>query len=84
MIEESEPRFEEIELARENALRRAGVPQPTFTQLKQTAERFGTDGVLESAVHLSPDQYEKLAAIVKKLGAPKKHWDPRKRRYIYE
>lgn len=82
--EQDEPRFAEEALAAENAMRRAGVPQPTFTELKRTAEKFGTDGVLEAAVHLPPEQYEKLEAIVKRLGPPQKHWDARKRRYIYE
>lgn len=84
VTEEQEERFDEVALASENAMRRAGVPQPTFTDLKRTAEQFGTDGVLEAAVHLPPDQYEKLEAIVKRIGPPQKHWDARKRRYIYE
>lgn len=65
-------------------MRISRVPQPTFTELKQAAEKFGTDGILESAMHLPEDQFEKLQAIVKRLGPPQKHWDARKRRYTYE
>lgn len=41
--------------------------QPTFADLKAHLDKWGPDGVLESAVHLPADQYEKLEKLVKKL-----------------
>jgi hypothetical protein len=62
-----EPRFSEEQLAAENALRKTGVKQPTFTELRKAMLKGGPDGVLESAVHLEDDQYDKLVAQSKKM-----------------
>lgn len=65
--EEPTERFTEEELAGEVvATRTIGGAQPTFTDLKYHLERYGPEGVLESAVHLSEDQYEQLAKLVRK------------------
>lgn len=62
-----EPKFSEEQLAAENAIRRAGVRQPTFTELKRAMLKNGPDGVLESAVHLNDEQYERLVMQSKKM-----------------
>ena len=53
-----------------------GTP-PSFTDLKQYIERFGPDGVLESAIMLPRSQYEQLEKIIKKQPIQR---TPRRRR----
>lgn len=54
-----------------------GGRDPSLSQLKDALERFGPDGILESAVHLPRAQYEQLAKLVRRQ--PKQH-TPRRRR----
>lgn len=41
--------------------------QPTFNQLKDAAEQYGPEGILESALHLHRKDFERLEAIVRKM-----------------
>jgi hypothetical protein len=54
-----------------------GLKQPSFRDLKEAAEQYGPDGILESAMHLPRADFEKLEAIVKKTTPPKA---PRRRK----
>jgi len=63
----TEDNFTEDQLASERANRRAGVRQPNYTSLIAHMERWGPEGVVESAVHLPEDQFEKLALKAKKM-----------------
>lgn len=47
------------------------VKQPTVKELIAAAERFGTEGILETAVLLSQGEYRKVETAVKKLGGKK-------------
>lgn len=62
-----QPKFTDEQLASERAAKRAGVGQPSYTSLVAHMERFGPEGVLESALHLSEDHYDKLVIKVKKM-----------------
>lgn len=53
--------------AAEAVAARAGVNQPKFSELLAHMERFGPDGILESARHLSEEQFEKLSKRAKRM-----------------
>ena len=48
-----------------------GGKQPTLKQLIAAAEEYGPEGILDSALHLSRAEYEKLAQSIKTCNAPK-------------
>lgn len=56
---------------------KAGINKPSYSDLIAHMKRFGPDGILESALHLSSDQKEKLAARVKemKFDRGKRRWE---------
>ena len=66
---EEQPRFSEEQLVSEKHMIAAGIAQPSFTQLKSSLEKYGPEGILESAIHLPEDQYDKLEALVRKTPA---------------
>lgn len=47
--------------------RYAGLRQPTAKELISAAQRFGVEGILESAVLLSQSDYRKVEDAIKKL-----------------
>ena len=50
----------------------------TFTQLRSALEKYGPDSILESAIMLPREEYEKLEKLVRK--APKVRTPIRRRR----
>lgn len=58
--------------AADAAFARSGARQPTYTDLAAHMLRFGPEGVLESALHLSEDQKEKLEEKAKGMKYNKK------------
>lgn len=70
--QEAPERFTEEQLAAEKATERAGVNQPGYKSLVAHMDRFGPDGILESAIHLPTEQYEKLEARAKRMKFDKK------------
>lgn len=69
---EDAPIFAEEELAQDAALRASGVEDPSFKDLKRILEKNGPDGIIESARHLPPQQYNRLADMVKRTPARRK------------
>lgn len=61
------PELTEEELAAEAAARRAGVNQPGFKSLIAHMQRFGPEGILESAAHLSDESYNRLAEKCRRM-----------------
>lgn len=49
-----------------------GIRQPTYKELIKAAEKYGTDGILESAIMLRQFEYKKVAEAVVKLTARRK------------
>ena len=64
---EDTPRFTEEQLCADRAIQRTGAKQPSMTALMQAMRKYGPDGILESAIHLDEEQYDKLAVAVKKM-----------------
>lgn len=64
----------------ERCLMRTGADQPSFKELVAYMERHGTDGILESAYHLSDEQFAALAVLVKKHATPRRRRATRRRR----
>jgi hypothetical protein len=62
----TDERFTEEQRIGDAIANRAVGGKPTFTSLKRHLERFGPDGILDSAVHLPEDQYERLEQMVKR------------------
>jgi len=77
MLMDSES-FTEEQLVGERILRRAGVSQPTFSDLMKAMQKYGPDGILESALHLSAEEYDELEKEVKARPKAKKMRLPRK------
>lgn len=51
-------------LAHERALERQGIESPSFRDLMKHVKKHGGEGVLESAMHLSDDEFEQLTRAV--------------------
>lgn len=64
---EYEPRFTEEQLCAEKAIQRTGAKQPSMTALIKAMRRHGPEGILESALHLNEDQYDKLVVECKRM-----------------
>lgn len=60
-----EANFSEIELA---AARASNTHQPTVAQLIAAAEKYGPDGILDSAILLPQFEYQRVARALAKLG----------------
>lgn len=71
------PELSEEELAAEAVCRRAGVNQPGFKSLVAHMQRFGPEGILESAAHLSDEAYNRLAEKCRRM-----KFDRKGRRWI--
>lgn len=70
---------EDAALAFTRSLR--SVDDPTFEQLVTYTDRHGPTGILESATHLTEDEFTALAAVVHKASRDPRHTDrPRRRR----
>lgn len=78
-LENEVERFTEEQLAQDRADARGGVKNPSFTELKVALTKHGPEGILESARHLEPEQYDELAKLVRKAPRPV-HVRPRKSR----
>lgn len=63
----TEDHFTEAQLASERANARMGINQPPFLKLSAHMDKYGPDGVVESAAHLGEEQYEKLVAKAKRM-----------------
>jgi hypothetical protein len=61
------PRFTEEQLAADRAIQRTGAKQPSMTALMQAMKKYGPDGILESAIHLDEEQYDRLAVACKQM-----------------
>lgn len=60
-------RFTEEQLAADRAIQRTGAQQPSMTALMTHMRKYGPDGILDSAVHLSEEQYDRLVAQSKRM-----------------
>ncbi len=70
-------------MAQEAAHVAAGIKQPSAKELSKHAQVFGSDCVLESALHLPDDQYEALERTCARH-RPRKVWNRRTKKYNYE
>lgn len=54
--------FDQTDIA---SSRVCNVPQPTAAELLKAAKRFGPEGILDTAIHLSQNDYRKVEAALK-------------------
>lgn len=71
VVEQKEPtkedEFTDEQRAADRVQAKDGVSKPSFTSLLAHMERFGPEGVVESAMHLTDEQYAKLKAKAKAM-----------------
>jgi len=70
-VDPDAPRFSEEEIAQDAVMEATGIENPTFAELVKHANKYGPDGILESAHHFSEEDYAKLKATVDRIPAAK-------------